>query len=54
VFIDSGCNASVLERGLRGKPVKEYPIPVGALDKLSDDLAAIRELIHLDVDGTLH
>ena len=54
MFVDSGRNASILEWGLCGKPIKDNSIPIDALDKLSDDLAAVREFIHLDVDGTLN
>ncbi len=54
MFIDSGRNASILERSFRGKPVKDDPIPIGALNKFSNDLATVREFVHLDVDGALH
>jgi hypothetical protein len=54
MFINSGRNASILEWGLRGKPIKDDSIPVGALDKFSDDLPAVREFVHLDVDGALN
>ena len=54
MFINSGRDASILEWGLRGKPIKDDAIPIGALDKFSDDLPAVREFVHLDVDGALH
>src|SRR5712692_2716897 len=54
MFIDPCRNASILERSLCGEPIKDNSIPIGTLDKFSDDLATVREFIHLDVDGALH
>src|SRR4029079_10741098 len=54
MFIDPCRNAPVLKRSLRGKPIKDDSIAVGALGKFSDNLAAVREFVHLDVDGTLN
>ena len=38
MFIDPGRNASTLERSFFGKPVKDDPIAIVALDEFSDDL----------------
>ena len=54
MFIDPGRNASTLERSFFGKPVKDDPIAIVALDEFSDDLPTVCEFIHLDVDGALH
>src|SRR4029077_7124102 len=49
MFVDPCREASILERCLRSKPVKHDSIAVGALDKLNDDLAGVREFVHLNV-----
>ena len=54
MLIDPCRNAAILERSLRTKAVEDDSIAVGALDELSDHLAAVGEFIYLDVDGALH
>src|SRR5436309_983414 len=54
MFIDPCRDASILERCLRSEPIKHDPIAVGAIDKLNDDLAGVREFVHLNVDCALH
>ena len=54
MFIHPRRDASILEWGLCGKPIKDDSIAVGTLDKFGYHLAVVGEFVHLDVDRPLH
>ena len=54
MFVHSRRNAAVLIRSLGTESIKNDPLAVGTFDKFSDDLATVREFIHLNIDGTLY